>query len=587
MKIYILIASATDRQVQCCQRGHCQWHPTVRQHEAFVYYKSDQEQLQQKGGDLEFLYEAFSRLPRLDQLLLVDHPDQLPLSVPVHGVRKFKRTTGIPPTYHPVDKSFADEYHPWLTHVFRTMMLAVAKSGINTITQMNTYLNFSLPYGLSPATDLKFRSTTLDQLAKAFSNLTTLDLCVRSRTLRSGKEDSNEDFKVAARSLKSFAGVLKNVTCLTLASDVGPWSGPLSKSLTSHMDLSKLTKFQLDGVLINMNTLAAMVCQLKSAQMVVFVMVEIEKGSWVPILKALEMLPQLNHLHMQYLQADGQKCFFLEKPDEDEDLTEPSWLDPLTDDMLGDGDEDDEDDEWSDDDGDDESLPDLLEEGGIALLEHASQEPIYPPISPRKSKKSAPLSPTKSTKKASPACLGRTDKNHRPPGIKTGERGYYICVEGDEIREQLPTFEKGYNLGGSVLGDEFDFTGLLGNLAHMPPGAGGAIGGMFAMPVTVPVPGPPPPTPGAPAQAAGPPPNIPPALSTFGGILSVLGGIVPGPPPAPGAAATAANPGQAGNASSTTAAVPNANGVGQQDAHEGGWWENDDLVGGGALDDVD
>ncbi|KAK4508630.1 hypothetical protein PRZ48_002369 [Zasmidium cellare] len=593
-KVYITTASATNRQVHCCQHGNCAWNPTVRQHEAFTEYKYDQERLQDQGGDLKLLSEAFSHLSHLSHLTLVDHPKQLPVSVECYGLRKFVRTTGIPPSYRPVDASFANEYYPWLTHVFRTTMLAVAKSGINTITELHTHLNMNSPYGLSPTTDLQFKATTLDQLAKAFSNLTTVDLCFRSRALRAGKKDSQEELKVAGRSLKSFARVLKNVKRLTLAGDVGQWSGPILKSLANNIDLSKLTSFQLDGFLVNVNTLAAIVCQLSSAQMISFTMVEIDRGgSWVPILKVLEKLPSLKHLHMHYLQADGQKCFFLEKPDEEEeDLTEPSWFDPLTGDMGGHDNDDesgwydeDEDEEDDDDDEDGESLPDLLDHEG------AAQEAVDSPMPQPKGKKSVktPAQGSSAKGNGSPSgCLERTDKNHRAPGVKTGERGYYICLEEDEIREQLPTFAKEYNLGGDVMG-ELDFNGLLGNLAQMPPGAGGNIGGMFAMPLPMPA-QPPAQGAGAPAPPAGAP-NIPP-VPTLGGIISLLGGPLPPQPPgqnppAPGIplASLFGNPGHTGNAPATAAP---ANTTNQQDDHEEGWWQDSEVVeGGGALDDVD
>ncbi|KAF2171931.1 hypothetical protein M409DRAFT_18162 [Zasmidium cellare ATCC 36951] len=626
-KAYIITASATERQVQCCHRGGCAWNPTVREHEAFIEYKNDQRQLQDKGGDLKLLSEAFSHLPRLERLTLVDQPRQLPRSVKCYGLRKFTRTTGIPASYRPVDASFADEYYPWLTHVFRTMILAVTKSGISTLTDLHTHLNLDQPYGLSPTTDLQFKSTTLDQLTKAFSNLTTVDLCLRSRSLRVGKTDSQEELKVAARSVKSFARVLKNVTCLTLAADVGQWSGQILKSLASNIDLGKLTKFQLDGFLVDMETLAAIVCQLKSAHMITFMLVEICHGSWVPLLKALEKLPSLDHLHMYYLQAHGQKCFFLEKPDEDEDLTEPSWLDPLTGDILGAGgdegeddsgwsdadddededekgeegdekeedeeeeeegeEEEEEEDEDDDDDDDGESLPDLLDPAGSSLPQEAPEEAVDStmprPKAKKPVKKAAQASSTQGTKSPS-GCLARTDKHHRAPGVKSGERGYYICVEGEEIREQLPTFAKEYNLGGGPMGD-LDFNGLVGNLAQFPAGAGG-VGGMFAMPVPMPAP----PGTGAGAQAApAAGPNMPP-LPALGGIFSLFGGPLPQEPPAqnpPGPGfplgPTAANPGQA--APTTTAS--NANAPNTQDDHEEGWWEDGEVAEGGALDDVD
>lgn len=410
-----------------------------------------------------------------------------------------------------------------------------------------------------------------------------------------------------------------SVTKLALNFDMGPATGPILRMLTSHVDVGKLTYFSIDSVQIDMQTLASLVCRLKEVQMLVLSLVELKDGSWIPILKALQKLPKLSHLHMQYLQVEGQKCLFLEKPDADTDeeegdegMIEPPWLGPLTGYGLGLSDEDDDSELWSDEDH--ESPPDLLDRDGNAVPQGAGDG-----TAAMKAKGTADSKDTASKS----TCPHRTDKNHRAPGSpRSGERGYYICLEGaEEIKEQLPLFMKEYNLGGEIMDYDLGLGGLLGNLANMPPGAG-AMGGMFTMAVPAPPPGPQAqagqaqgPTAAAGqggaatqgGQAAGIPniPGMPPIPPGLGGLFSSLFGAY-GPPPAqagPGAP-PAANPNPNPNAnpnpdptqtqtqsaaqggSAAQAPAAHTTTTGQQDEAEEGWWEDTEMA-EGELDDVD
>lgn len=230
-KVCIITARVTEgHQPNCCE--HSRWKPTVREHEAFLFYKKDQELLQ-KGADKDLLIEAFSNLPRLQILCLRDHPNTLLASVKLHGLTKFLRTTGIKPAYGPVDQkqSSADDYYQWLTHIWRTMMLAVADSGITSITHLLAQPSADSLNALSPITDVHFRNSTMKKLSKAFKDLIYIDICFRSHVLRAGKRDKIEYLERANGNLKKFCAAFGGVKNLIFSMDGGEWTGHIGKSL--------------------------------------------------------------------------------------------------------------------------------------------------------------------------------------------------------------------------------------------------------------------------------------------------------------------------------------------------------------------
>ena len=171
---------------------------SARQELAYAAYATDQRALRQ-GADRKLLVEAFKQLPSLRTVMLVDHARLLPDDLQWHGLNEFRRKTG----YHsistspPPDELFGENghestqtYQEWLSHVFRTMVHAVADSGTTTITKFGTRTiskSHSGQYALSPLLDTSFSTATITKLIAAFPKLEEVELQLRTRSLEQGK----------------------------------------------------------------------------------------------------------------------------------------------------------------------------------------------------------------------------------------------------------------------------------------------------------------------------------------------------------------------------------------------------------------
>ncbi|CAK3884804.1 Hypothetical predicted protein [Lecanosticta acicola] len=547
-QVYFITVVFPESPLHC--RSGCHWSPSIRNREAYRFYVDDKQRLQDLGQDRRFLVEAFKNLPELTTLCIVDAPSSLPENAECRGLNKFRRTTTMRPFFAPTTDafdSFEPEYCIAQTHVFKTMLAAVAESGITSVTALTTRLRPDSPYHLSPITDLKFKQSTIDKLAVAFRQLNEVKLGFRTRLLRPGRgEDKPQDLERSQKIIKSFAPVIHSATSLSLTFDSSDWSGAMFQTLSSQLDLERLAKLALNGIGTDMTSLVTIICKLRSVSFLTLYGVALTgpNDSWVPILEAIKRLPALQHVHLHYLQISGQRVYFLQQPDSNDNENNLWYSDgplPEMDHSNGDGWYDAED--YSDDEPPDlvpqenelDDLPDLVSPEDEGQGEDSPQ--IRKP-SPPLPKPKAPVN----------KCKHFTGKDYKAPGNGAAalpERGYYICLPSvEDIQEQLPRFMKEYNVGGSVQ-DPMDYNGILNTILGGPVPAGGTVMGgnvITLPPIAVPPNFMPPPFPqnaggaqggNAPAGAA-PQPNDPGAafLASLQGIFgaAVNASFPPAPP---------------------------------------------------------
>lgn len=526
-QIYFITALIKERPKHCPHHclGHC-WHPTVRQQEAFTIYLRDQQALRQDKRAKLLLTDAFSKLPRLTSLSLVDNTLEVPLSAEVRGLSKFQRTTGTIPHYAPSEAAAQPallEHFAWQSYCWRNLIVAIAESGIKTLKKVETKMR-SHVHGISPIDDLKFKTSTMDKLRVAFADLETFSVQFRSYAMRKDKPERNGSVSRARKGLEEFAPILSNVTDFGVSFDLADQNGVMCKSLMGKaLDLSKLKKVKLDSIAIDNKTLGTILASLTSVEKITLHAIDLTSGNWVTILKVLKQLPQLQHLHLVYLQQSRQKVYFLKQLDEEEDLHDAAWgMPPGPDDL--------DDDDWSedhDDDEDDEDLPDLIpqEELNDSIPDLVEPDSV--------GEKSVPTVEPEVVKK----CAMYEDKDYKAPGQeRMPERGYFICLPSrDEIEKKLPLFIEECNVGNDIMEDDMGGLAGLNGLLQALGGPGGA-------PIVMPAVGmvPPPQAGHAQQPAPPPPPGGNAAQGGAGGqgganaITAALNQILAGGPPAHG-----------------------------------------------------
>ncbi|GAB7358339.1 hypothetical protein MBLNU230_g2410t1 [Neophaeotheca triangularis] len=462
------------------------WIPNVREAEAHKEYYNDQQKLIKTGGAKDYIVEAFKKLPALTDLSITDSYSCLPSSVDIRGFRRITRLTGHPPTLAPGDDRKNTAYITFLSHVWRTTIESVAVSGIDTLLSLDTNLKCKR-HGLF-AKDLNFNKDESLALRKAFTNVKNLRIYLKGRQLSPNAKQPLKGAEARAM-VKSFSSLFPNLKDLEYSSDGEKYSGSLLSAVIVGLDLTKLQTFKVHSVAMKEPTILKTLSTMHDAKKVEFTWVDLTSGSWLPILKGLQKLKQLDHLHLMYCQEAGQKAYFLTQPD-------PHDAENMADDDDGFGMEDDFTDE------DDPMMPSLVdpttgepapEFDGLGsdpspfdmnLTQHERRM-----IDPNPAHNDLPL--------------------HMAPGCEdAGEIGYFVCIaHQSEIQRQLAVFVKEYNVGmpaGTDL-DPFAPGGLFGG--PMPPG-------VF---------GPPPPAPPAPGAAAG--------QQALNGLLNQLAGaFAPGGP---------------------------------------------------------
>ncbi|KAK5676562.1 hypothetical protein LTS10_010863 [Elasticomyces elasticus] len=459
--VYIVTSMFSENALQCPHVGcHCSWSPTVRESEAYKFYLSDQTQLKKDAEDKKLLTEAFQKLPKLTGLFLADRPHHAECNegASTYGITKIRRRTGRPPTHAPmIDRSNKD-YSKWVTHVWKTMCVALSQSDRSTITRFGIYVD-QAPDGLAVHPEFKFTSKTLHGMGKALRNVKTLKLAIQGgNTLI--KKDGKLDLKANVELISKFARTMKAAPLeeIKLTYDQTKSSGLVHVAFLQSLDLSKVKKLSLDGACLSASSIVAALGTMQSVTDIRIEKSNLSKGNWVPVLQAMQKVPTLEHLHLMWLQEDGRKVYLLTQREVDR---EDEWLD--------DGEAD-----YVDDDTDDDDLPDLEPAPGYEeKAEFDFNDPIV------EAEKEVP------------------EEDFRSPGCEDSpERGYHVCLDSaDKIARYLPIFIKEYNLGES-LDDE---VGDLGGLPFPPgliAGPNGGPGPAFGALMTSIFGGVPPPPPG-------------------------------------------------------------------------------------------
>lgn len=140
--VYFITSSFSPRSLSCSHATCCCcWQPTTRQREAFIDYMRDQEKLRETNADRKLISNAFANLPGLRRVMLVDSLNSLadaPAECYCYGYNKVLRTTNKAPSFAPINETGYAEYFLWLSHVWQTVVGAVAESGIDSLTSFGT-----------------------------------------------------------------------------------------------------------------------------------------------------------------------------------------------------------------------------------------------------------------------------------------------------------------------------------------------------------------------------------------------------------------------------------------------------------------
>ncbi|KAK0927282.1 hypothetical protein LTR57_003443 [Friedmanniomyces endolithicus] len=462
--IYIVTSLFSETVLSCGDGCSCAWKPTVRNAEAYRTYVKDQNNLKDTGDDKRMLVAAFQKLPKLAGLFVSDRPHhgECIEGAVTYGIRKINRRTSRSPLHSPHIDKRDKEYTRWCTHVWKITCLAVAESGKSTITRFGTHVDKTTD-GLSVCQELKLGPKVIAGLTKALRNLKTLKLYVRGNTLI--QKDGKRDPEASNSVITKFAGTMHAAPLedLTLSYDMTPATGFTHLALMRSLDLSKLKKLSVDGVYMVGSSLVTVLSALSCIVDLQLSWTNLTKGTWVPVLQAIQKREHLEHLHLMWLQQAGRKVYFLAQRDVDDQDEE--WADD------GEGGFYDEDGFYDDEEyDDDDDLPDL---------EHA---PGYGP--PRAAKTGS------SSAAAPPLTRVEADEDFGAPGYEgQGERGYYICIKGKyRLAKYLPVFIKEYNLGEDLEdpdGPNLPFPGMgfpgMGGPGGGPagPAANAALNGMM------------------------------------------------------------------------------------------------------------
>lgn len=333
--------------------------------------------------------------------------------------------------------------------------------------------------------------------------------------------------------LANFTACLPSLKELTLDFDGQPGSGLVFRRFVASLDISQLTSINIMGLTIDAASLAKAVTRMSSLADLKLYSVEVSSGSWPAVLKAIQKLENLEHLHLMYLKEAGCKAYFLKQRENDHDgddmadIVAEGW-----------GSEDDEEDD-EDDIPELEAMDDPWESSESVADDADVDADTSVAVATAVATDPEPIQAIQG--QATPQVDDDVVSEYGGPEGRSqdfpGERGFYICVEGKEkIAKRLQTFIDEYNVGefmGHAGDDGFGF----------PPFA--AAGGM-AIPMPV-------------GAGAG---NLPPPPANFFGLMNAMGNALGfGPPPG---APPDANPGAAPNANLPGNATGNAIGNGVQ-----------------------
>lgn len=322
-----------------------------------------------------------------------------------------------------------------LMHMWTTIVNALADAhGHLSLEEFRTNMSSDLTF-INPLKQLSFDDGSIRQLSEVFRNTTTLHLHLSSPE-RTGYK----------KSLSEFTRTFSNLKILSLDFDMKQGSGPAYQKFVSGIDMSKLTTLNLLGLSVDAARLASSITRLRDITGLRFYCVDVAKGSWPPVLKAIANLENLEHLHLMYLREKGHKSYFLKQRLDADDA--PQGFGSGFGDWAADHDLDDDDD---DDMSTDESMPELQPTDGSwgeppSVSEHGV---------------AVGTGPDHHDEDAMSEYVPRDF-----PRDYSSERGFYVCIEGhDKIAKRLNTFIDEYNIGEYMDENEDGFLPPMGPFA--------------------------------------------------------------------------------------------------------------------------
>lgn len=102
--------------------------------------------------------------------------------------------------------------------------------------------------------------------------------------------------------MANFAALLPSLAHLRLCFSYSPSSRRLCNSFLAKINLSKLRSLKLEKTYLASKTFGPVVAQMKAAEEIFFVTVRLVEGTWRSILKMMQKLDKLEHLHLTWLE---------------------------------------------------------------------------------------------------------------------------------------------------------------------------------------------------------------------------------------------------------------------------------------------
>nr|POE77728.1 hypothetical protein CFP56_09371 [Quercus suber] len=488
--VQFVTAYFPERQIECSNGCRCYAAPTIRQKEAYKDYMADQTQLKATGADKKLLAKSFRLLPQLDTIDIVDHFVMIDKSVDIRGLNKVQRVTGLPLTV-PNESNVDKQYRTWLSHVWKAVVVAIAQRPMPNLEELRMLGRTALN-GLS-VSDLGLSDKTVAGVHPTFGGLKRLNLCLRSRSKSTASSQQN---------MVNFGGLFSNLEELRLSFDYFQSAEIPNVDLLQNTDLSKLSKLHIDGLHTSSESLCALLARTINATEVFFMWINIKDGTWVTVLAALQKLPHLEHLHLQWLGQGAHKAYFLKQMTNPTRDSDDEWNDfvrppvhatvparrpaPVADDANNASSSDEVSDqisEWSDDLPSDSSVVDNeqgLVEGERIITDNDNRVDDVNHSEPDLDVDDYPEDDVLDTPVAGRAHNGvngaayetPTEENFRAPGNEGyNERGYYVCIHQDDIAKYLPIFIDEYNVGQDLADTNTDTADLVAAAMGPPPQA--------------------------------------------------------------------------------------------------------------------
>lgn len=257
-------------------------------------------------------------MPSLTHIILIDEPEEAPGGVlHCYGWNTAARKIRVWPGVGSFQLGHDEVYCSWISHFWKTILHAVADSGLSTIQHLETALTYRgwkwilwRDFDCSPA--------LLSKLHKCFNNLQSLKLQVRSKAVRDENPPllPSETSSRGIQNLYKYSSVFKNAKALHYTGDNAPSSGKLFVGLISKFNFKTLTRLVIESCSIDHQRLAGILCLAGNAETIALHAINLERGTWTPILQALLKLPKLNHLHLWYPSEDQSPVSFFKLPEQ-------------------------------------------------------------------------------------------------------------------------------------------------------------------------------------------------------------------------------------------------------------------------------